>query len=80
LLAGVEVLTPSRWDHAAAMTTFTLAGRDMMPVARQLWEGAKVGNRTVPEYNAIRLWTTYYNHARDVTRALEALARILRSG
>jgi selenocysteine lyase/cysteine desulfurase len=73
-LPSTRVLSPERWEHASAMVSFTIDGQDVVALAQQLWERHGIRCRTVPEMNAIRISTAYYNDERDLERFVEHLA------
>lgn len=74
-LPEVTVLTPEPWEHGSAMISFSIAGCDMTALAQRMWSEHKIRTRTVPEYNAIRISTAYYNDERDLEQLVEHLVR-----
>jgi selenocysteine lyase/cysteine desulfurase len=75
-IPGVTLLTPERWEDSGAMTSFTLEGWDCLEVAKRLWEQGRVSVRTVPELNAIRISTAYYNNQQDLEQLLDGIAPV----
>ncbi|MGH2369266.1 MAG: aminotransferase class V-fold PLP-dependent enzyme [Chloroflexota bacterium] len=75
---GVTPLTPEPWDHSAAMTTFAVPVQDCLDLARRLWDTAQLRVRTVPELDALRVSTAYYNNRHDLERLLAALHSLVR--
>jgi selenocysteine lyase/cysteine desulfurase len=66
--------TPRAWEHSSALTTFSAAGRD----ARELHEALereqpRIYTRVVPQFNALRISTHYYNDESDLEALLRAL-------
>ncbi len=75
-LRGVRVLTPDAWEHSSALTSFSIEDGDALPLQQSLWE-ERIITRWVPERNALRIATAYFNDEGDLDCLVEALTRLL---
>jgi selenocysteine lyase/cysteine desulfurase len=74
-LPGVRVLTPDPWEHASAITSFSLQGTDALYIHKTLWE-QRIVTRYVPERNGIRISTPYFTSEEELDRLIAALERL----
>jgi len=75
-LPGVHVLTPERWEWGSAITSFSFDSLSATEVFEALWQ-QRIVTRLVPEHNALRISTTYFNDTGDLTTLVTALERIM---
>jgi len=70
------VLTPERWEWGSAITSFSFDSLSATEVFEALWQ-QRIVTRLVPEHNALRISTTYFNDTGDLTTLVTALERIM---
>jgi selenocysteine lyase/cysteine desulfurase len=72
-IPGIVMHSPEPWQHASALTSFTLPGHDARATANRLMTEHNIVTRPVPEINALRISTAYFNMQQDIDRFLAAL-------
>ena len=73
---GLRLLTPEEWEHGSALTSFTIEGASALALHEALWR-QRIVTRWVPELNALRLSTAYFNSEAELERLVTALRRLL---
>ena len=72
-IPGIVIHSPAAWEHASALTSFTLPGMDARATFDRLMTEHKIVTRPVPEMNALRVSTAYFNAPQDIDRLMAAL-------
>lgn len=76
--AGWTLLTPAAWDQSSALTSFRIEGH--RPHALQVGLEARrprIITRQVPEHDALRISTHYFNDESDIDALLTELDRLV---
>jgi len=77
--SGWTLLTPPTWERSSALTTFTIDGHNARALQQMLQQrNPTITTRVVPEFNALRISTHYYNDESDITTLLCALDDVTR--
>jgi selenocysteine lyase/cysteine desulfurase len=77
-MPGLRLHTADEWEHASAMTTFSIPGRTCHAVGTFLWERHQLLTRPVGEWQATRISTAVYNTLGEVDRVVDALHELVR--
>jgi len=75
------LLSPRSWDESSALVSIAIAGCDGERIARWCGRALAEGEgflRPVPEFDALRISTAYYNTKEDYERLFELLGRYRR--
>ena len=67
------VHTPMDWDKSSGNTSFSVEGYSLEKVSGYLSNEWRIMTRSVPEINAIRISTSYFNTNKEIDRLIEAL-------
>jgi selenocysteine lyase/cysteine desulfurase len=70
---GLRIHTSPDWEHASAMTTFSIPGRTTHEIVPHLWEQHRILTRPVGEWEAVRLSTALYNTTDEIDAVVAAL-------
>lgn len=73
---GLHLLTPDQWDRSSALTSFTTEGASALMLHEALWR-QRIVTRWVPELNALRISTAYFNTEDELERLATALRGLL---
>jgi L-cysteine/cystine lyase len=75
-LAGLTMLTPQA--GASGLLAFTLEGRDVDELVRQLREDYNIHVRSIPTSRALRVSTGFYNSEEDIDQLVSILRKLLK--
>lgn len=76
-IPGIALLSPTAWEHASALVSFSIEGTDPRVVQSYLWETGKIRSRIFPDQPILRISTAYFNTEAELDLLVSLLDRMV---